>query len=61
MSTKTVHTFYNFEDIIYNKYTLQPEYTEDSINNTALNEYHVKDIKTFMLIIHLNVNKHYET
>ena len=61
MSTETVYTFYDFEDIICNKYTLQPKYTENRTNNTALNEHHIKDIKTFVSIIHLDINKHYET
>ena len=61
MSTEAVHTFYNFKDIICNKYTLWSKYTGDSINDTALNEHCIKDIKTFMLIICLSINKHYET
>ena len=61
MSTETVHTFYDFEDIICNKYILQFKYTEDSTKDTALNECCIKDIKAFVSIIHLNINKHYET
>ena len=60
MNTETVYTFYDFEDIICNKYILQSKYTEDSTNNTALDEHCIKDIKTFMLIICLSINKHYE-
>ena len=61
MSTEAVHTFYDFKNIICNKYTLQSEYNEDSIKDTALNEYYVKDIKTFVLIICFDINKYYET
>ena len=61
MSAEAVHTFYDFKDIICNKYILQPEYTENSTKDTALNEHCIKDIKTFILIICLSINKHYET
>ena len=61
MSIEAVHTFYDFKDIICNKYILWLKYTGNSTNDTALDECHIKDIKTFMLIICLSIDKHYET